>query len=436
MTLPQQLAQDAEFARRILAGESAAIAHREYVYPTFGYSDPTSRRAASIVKGSPHDCVSGTDIEEKLNHSEFRQNADGTAVAIIPASLRVMTQEELFQVCGVDATQWLVKAFRVNKWESANREGVITQLFQVRADLAPIAQSDWLAVLREELLDLVRKGAPRYAPIKRAAHKGERYLYELSLADLHVGKYAWAEETGGEDYDSDIASERLRESVIGLIAKAKGFPIERILWVVGNDLLQADNERNETTKGTRQDVDTRYKRVFRTACDLQVWAIEQLREVAPVDVIVVPGNHDQLSAFHVGMFLEAWFRRAKDVGIDNGANLRKYYCYGATLLGLTHGNEEKPADLPLIMAVEQPKLWAEAIHREWHLGHMHTRRETRYTAGDTHKGIAVRVLPSLCSTDWWHYGKGYVGGPKAAEAYLYEYRSGYTGHFSHNIIPS
>jgi len=432
MALFEQLAKDAELVRRIHAGQSAAAAHREYVAPTFGYGEITTRRAVALIKGAPH--ASRSAAVPRIGHSEFRQNADGTAVVTIPASLRIMTEDELLDVCQIDRSRWRVKALRANKWEQANAEGVITQLFQIRADLVPIENGAWLTALREELLDLVRKGAPRYPAIRRSPIKGERYLYELSLADLHIGKYAWAEETGGDDYDTDIASERLRVAVMALIEKAKSFPIERILWVVGNDLLQADNERNETTRGTRQDVDTRYKRVFRIACDLQVWAIERLREVAPVDVLVVPGNHDQLSAFHVGMFLEAWFRHAKDVSIDNAAALRKYYRYGRNLLGFAHGNEEKPADLPLIMAVEEKRQWAETSHHEWHLGHYHTRRETRYTAGDTHKGVVVRILPSLCGADAWHHSRGYIGGPKAAEAYLYEYRGGYAGHFSHNII--
>lgn len=443
MTHLETLTTDPTFIQRVHSGESGPSIHRNYVAEKFGCSGPTTRRARSIVLGKPHSCLQSKAADSDSpptapQPTSFTQHPNGTATAIgpamvRPATFRVMSLDDLLTICDVDRDRWEVKDYKVNKWESGNAEGEITQLFQVKASLIPIVGGDRVRAMREEITELVRLGAPKYAKQKRERTKGsERYLFEMSMADLHIGKYAWSEEVGA-DYDTDIASQRFSAALESLSQKASGFPVDRILYVVGNDLLQIDNERNETTRGTRQDTDTRYKKVFRVACELQILAVQRLMEIAPVDVVVVPGNHDQLAAFHVGEFLDAWFRYCDDVTVDNGANLRKYYRYGKNLIGLTHGNEERHADLPLIMAQERASDWAETISREWHCGHMHKRKQTKYVAGDTHNGVSVRILPSLSGTDWWHHSRGYVGGMKAAEAYLHEFNTGYAGHFSYNL---
>jgi hypothetical protein len=112
---------------------------------------------------------------------------------------------------------------------------------------------------------------------------------------------------------------------------------------------------------------------------------------------------------------------------------RKYVEYGTNLIGFVHGDEIKAASLPLLMAQDNPVAWSRTRVREWHIGHFHARRETRFTAGDTIGGVSVRVLPSLCSADAWHAMKGYVGNSRAMEAYLWHHERGYTGHFSSNV---
>jgi hypothetical protein len=167
------------------------------------------------------------------------------------------------------------------------------------------------------------------------------------------------------------------------------------------------------------------------------WAADQMKVRAPVKIIVVPGNHDRQSAYCIGEVLGAWYAGSNDtaVTVDNRHRLRKYHRYGATLLGFTHGSEEKQSDLPLIMANEAKEDWALTMHHEWHTGHLHKAKETRYTAADSFGGVRVRILPSLSGHDAWHFSKGYNSERRAAESYLFHYRTGYAGHFSSNVMP-
>lgn len=284
-----------------------------------------------------------------------------------------------------------------------------------------------LSDIRKETLDrAVRKPKQKWVP------EEERHLLEISPVDLHVGKYAWGEEAG-EDYDIEIAEKVFTDAIEDILHRASVYAVEKIVLVVGNDLLQTDTLQGTTTAGTYVDTDSRYIKSFRRARAINSWAIHRCAEMAPVEVQIVPGNHDSLTAFHIGEVLEAEFQRDPRVAVCNSAKRRKYLRYGVTLLGWTHGNEEKPQDLPLIMAQEEPESWGQTQHREWHVGHLHKMKETRYTAGDSFNGVRVRILPSLCAPDAWHYSKGFVKERRACEAYLWNKAQGYAGHFSSNV---
>jgi hypothetical protein len=294
-------------------------------------------------------------------------------------------------------------------------------------------QSQTLQTLRDLIVGDIRAASSGRTekPRMKWVPEADRFLLEIAPVDLHVGKLAWGEETG-HDYDIRIAEQVFTDAIDEILHRASRDPLEQIVLVVGNDLLQTDNLAGTTTAGTYVDTDTRYIKAFRRAVAINRWAIQRCSGLAPVVVKIIPGNHDRLTAFHVGDVLAASFAHDPSVTVDNSPTLRKYHRYGPTLLGWTHGSEEKAADLPLIMAQEQAKAWSETEHREWHVGHLHKAKETRYTAGDSFNGVRVRILPSLCGPDAWHYQKGFVHERRACEAYLFSRSKGYAGHYSAN----
>lgn len=282
-----------------------------------------------------------------------------------------------------------------------------------------------VAQLRDDLIAEVRrivaatplaKGAPKPPP-------SHGLLHVLAPVDLHVGKLAWEPETG-EDFDSTIATARLRKATERLLSMAQPYGVREQILVVGNDLLQVDNLLQSTTAGTLQDTDSRYRKMFRLSVRLMAETIRRMLEIAPVKVLVVPGNHDVLATFHVGEVLAAMFDQVKGVTIDAALRPRLYHRHGLNLLGFCHGHEEGHATLPLIMAQEQPAAWAETKYREFLIGHFHHRKQTQFIAGDTFNGVRVSILPTLTGTDSWHARKGYIGEPKASESRLYDAADG------------
>jgi hypothetical protein len=284
----------------------------------------------------------------------------------------------------------------------------------------------------EELIARMAKHAPKYKTIRFTRPK-DPHLLEISCFDVHFGSLAWHEETG-EDYDLKISERVFVNAVEELLSYTAGYPVEQILFPIGQDFLHIDDPSHTTVHDTRLgDVDSRYMKILTTASMACVQAIDRMQQVAPVHILAVPGNHDRQSALTLCWYLDSWYRKCKQVHIDRSPKLRKYFRYGKTLLGFTHGDEEKQAALPAIMASEAKALWAETEHHEWHIGHWHKRRQVHYIGADSHIGVQVRVLPSLSGTDYWHYVKGYVNKNRAAEAYLWSKDRAYTGHFSSSV---
>lgn len=356
---------------------------------------------------------------------------------------------DALKAANIDLDKWEIKDFIVNKWDMAakkdteiegdpkkpsawRRQIVVTELWQVKVWLR-LKDKNPIKTALDNILQKIGKHAPKYPKI-RAKPKG-KHLLEISLFDSHFGKLAWGRETG-QDYDLKIAQSIYQRAVEDLLNKTSTFGIERILFPVGQDFFHIDDTTNTTPKGgNRLDVDGRLGKIFDTGCESVVRALELCLAVAPVDVIWVPGNHDRQTSMYLCKFLKAWFRSIPErISIDDSPKFRKYKLYGINLLGFTHGDAEKHTALPTIMAGEEPALWAQSQFREWHLGHFHRKKETSYSVGDSHVGVLVRVLPSLCGTDAWHYEMGYVKNRRSAEAYLWNRDEGYAGHLASNVI--
>lgn len=359
-------------------------------------------------------------------------NGSDSSQVITCRSTTIRTLEAALIEAKVDREIWEDERHVINKWDivAKGKDGMIaTELWQVKVWLKrkhPYA----FATAMDAVLAKISEKAPKYPPLPKRKVT-DPIMVEISLCDVHFGKLAWAAETGS-NYDLKIARAVWKNAIEDILALVDTQQIERFLFVVGNDFFHFDNMASTTTAGTPQDADGRYPKVIQTGFEGLTWAIDLLGGMAPVDITLVPGNHDYLASYHIVRELKAWYRHAKHITVDDGPSSRKYVRYGCSLLGFTHGNDEKHDRLPSIMATEAKELWAATTHHEWHLGHRHISKATSHQSVDTHEGCVVRILPSLTGVDSWHFKKGYIG-RRAAEAYLWHKARGYLGHFSVNV---
>lgn len=408
-------------------------------------------RESGLVPDDPVNAKTG----KRTSSREFKENVKrGEADVTIVTNKRIKTLPQLLAVCEVDANEWEVVSYEINKWEVGTKDkqidmswkdGVATgkskgsgkifvePLFQVKAKLAKRKLATDLGLQKQAILKELEDYAPVVRSIARKqVRKSKETLLEICIFDPHFGKLAWREETD-EDYDLKIAEKRVKDSVQTLLSRVNLDSVERILLPIGNDLINIDNRHNTTFAGTPQDSDCRYMKIIKTVRRILIEVIDELTEIAPVDVIIVPGNHDTTSSFMMGEILEAFYSRNKRVNIDNAPKLRKYYQYGLNSIQFTHGDQEKHESLGLIFANEQPRLWADTKFRFAQLGHFHKNKKINYVSVDEHQGFQVQVLPSLSGTDFWHKSKGY-NSMKQAKAMLFSPNEGLIGEFTTSII--
>ena len=272
--------------------------------------------------------------------------------------------------------------------------------------------------VKDEFLEVLKTIVP--APKKRAHAKLDvnPIVYEISLPDIHYGK----------DTDDNVttAEENFMSSVRELHERAAGLNIQRFLLPIGNDGMNSEGMRKTTTKGTPQSDSIDWQKSFMGYTKLIINAANYLAEYAPVDIVIVQGNHDFERMFYAGEVLAAWFKNDEEVTVDNGLDSRKYYEYGVNMLMFTHGDKEKAAEMPLIMATEKPLMFSRTKFREVHCGHLHKEMVNEY------RGIKVRFIPSICANDSWHKLMGYQS-LRCAQAYIWNKEKGCEGYLQVNI---
>lgn len=396
--------------------------HQEH--PTLG------SRAIAIQLGTHKDTVlkyweSGSPVTAP-SVSESNEITGDTWTVSLPKT-RICTLEELVSHCKIDLSIWLVEKFQANKWEMGYKDkesnpGTIP-LFQVKAFLRKKKEVVDARRELEELKALAKQFARAPMRIKHSPAPTGNML-EIDMPDLHAGKLAWGEETGGPNYDTKLAEQVFRKAFEQLLARASGYTFDEVLFIVGNDLLQSDTPEGQTYSGTPVSCDGRYQKTFRIVRTLIIECIERLREIARVKVVMISGNHDRMSVWHLGDSLECYFHKYDDVEIDNSPRNRKYHRFGKVMLMFAHGDKGKIQEYPMTMAIEEPEMFGQTKFRECHTGHKHKKMDSKIPQVDEKLGVRVRILSALCPADDWHAEEGYVGNLRSAEGFIWNRHEG------------
>lgn len=401
-------------------------------------------KLADAVSQKPAKVTSAQSKPEFIESDE--RNGDERTVNKV-VNQRIKTLAELAEVCEINTDEWEIYRWKCGAWQTGMKppavgcggatsdkcdeghhpwhrdsdEPIYSQQFVVQAWMrlkkVLIAARSELDALRAKALE----HTPQYPkPLKRTSGSG--ILAEYSLSDHHFGALIWGQETGGDDYDTRLARIVWEQALSYLIQRSDGFQPDEAMLVLGNDQQNADNRGGTTERGTPQTMDSRYQKVFSVSRDASIWAIDTLlSKYKKVRVVMVPGNHDPLSTWHLGDSLISWYRQCNRVTIDNRPLFRKYCEYGVNMLLFVHGHGGKLEDYGKTMAAEQAEMWGRTKWREAHTGDKHHRRVIELS------GATVRILPSLRPPDAWSSENNHVGSIRAAEAYLWSETEGLIG---------
>ena len=308
--------------------------------------------------------------------------------------------------------------------------------------------------IRSGMIEEMKQYAPKYPQIVRPASSREPNLLVVDPADVHIGKLVDAYSCGNNEYDIEKAVKQLVKGVISLTEKAKGFYIDQIVFVIGNDILHIDNVHNTTTKGTKQDTHGKFWHMFLAAKQAYIKIIEHLTAIADVTVVFNPSNHDYTSGWMLADSIYSWFNNNKAVKFGANNHLidmrhRKYVVYGSNLLGFTHGDGAAEKDLATIMQYEARQEWGTTKFAYMYAHHLHHKIRNVYTpekvslekdlTGVTvlHTGLAINpsrstyieTIRSPSPPDEYHAKFGYLNA-QAVEAFVHSATRGQVARFT------
>lgn len=253
-------------------------------------------------------------------------------------------------------------------------------------------------------------------PISYTVPKMEKAEYNVvvGMTDLHYLKLA-ADDFGNITYNREIARKKLFETQKDLIGQITKFgKPEKFTVIAGSDGIHIDNPLQTTTAGTPQAnaTDGIWHIEIGNYIDIQCDYIDLFAKIAPVDVVVVPGNHDQNTTYLLGAFLKKYYEKAnKDVKVlQSFTSQRTFIPYGKFCLVFQHGDNVSPNRLEKEM---HKVIMSEAF--QWGIkstdtvfyhfsGHVH-HEATKDLGGN----VVQIVLPAVCPPDKWHTMSQYVG---------------------------
>jgi hypothetical protein len=316
----------------------------------------------------------------------------------------------LLKAHGYDNKVWELVSARNNIWNTYSKNDGVLTLYSSKITVKPRTETS-----AEEIRSFLDTFSRTYTPpVVCIQPPGNRtYMLEVPHMDLHLGKLGWSPESGA-NYDYKIAKDLYLRCIQDTINKTQGYRIEKIMLVFGSDFFHIDTPNQTTTAGTHQDTDLRGYKMFEEGFSVVVTAIDMLRQIAPVQLITIPGNHDYETSLKAAHSLHSWYRNEKDVIIDKSPFPRKYIEYGQALIGYAHGDKEKTR-INRIMQVEAREAWGRTRYHEWHLGHWHSEK----MQGEDIGGILIRHISSVCGPDAYHAQSGFVGSIRKAQSFVW-----------------
>jgi len=420
-----------------------------------GYCSKCKKETKGQSRGVQHRCsICCKHTTKGIENKQETFSSDGySAQYVVSSEKRITSIDELESLCTFDKNVWKIvkweqeagvsEGYRKDKKTSWHiHDGKVTgdvedsgkmlvvplHSFRVRIWLSRKTDEIRNNLIVNEFTVKALKVSPVHKKIKYEKVK-DGNLFELSLPDMQLGRLVAAEDAGF-DLSPEIQIKRANLVVDKLISYCNNFEIERIVFPVGNDFFDTNNEVMATAHGTPQDDDVRWKRTYKLGCEFVVGTILKMQEFAKVDVMVIPGNHDQDKIWHLGEYVSAWFHNSKNVSVDNRPMKRKYYGFYKNLIGFTHGYFEKNNKLDSLMAYEVPELWAASTNREWHLGDKHHKVDMILKTNELENGVVIRIISSLATPSVWEFDKGFVGSKKAGEAFLWHKDHGVIAQFT------
>jgi len=354
------------------------------------------------------------DVQPKNKVVEFKEDLEnGTAEIKGVFSTEPRSAEEIIELLKIDTKKWKLSSY----WNKEKGDGWFISAMVIAKK--PEA--------KDMLADVIANFKPEYQSITDifTNNKFDRDCVGIiSTQDLHFGKE-----------DNEDIVEHFKSAIESLVHRAyASCKLNKIVYVIGGDLLNMDTFSGSTTSGTPVDNGQRAQQAYKEAFDALFWSINYLKQFCDnLHVVYVPGNHDRLSSYHMAHALSKCFDPEDfNVYFDVEYSERKVVVYGKNFFAFEHGDVSKK-NTGLVYATEFPLCWGHTIYRTCYTGHFHSKKTTEFITENEHNGFSIKHLPSLCSTDYWHYHNKYIGSKRQAVMEIHDIEKGKVSEFTYTV---
>ena len=286
----------------------------------------------------------------------------------------------------------------------------------VKTDRDKQKQLEALKEAAEALKSEIPKADPEPAP--KSSNDDLCACYVLS--DAHIGMLAFEEETGGDNWDTDIAEETLSRW-IGAAVDAVPDAHTGLLIQLG-DWLHFDGMVPETPASKHAlDTDTRFQLLVRVAIRTLRRVISMmLRKHQHVHVIMADANHDPASGAWLREMFAVLYEDDPRITIDTSADTYYAFQWGDVSIFAHHGHKSKIGSLSSIFAGKFRELFGATTYSYAHVGHLHhqqlkedtmmiTEQHSTLAAPDAYAAKGGYISKRSASTIIYHRKFGEVG---------------------------
>jgi len=343
---------------------------------------------------------------------EFKENLEeGTAEIKGIAFAEPKSAEEIIRILKIDTDKWKLSSY----WNKQHKDYWLVSAMVTQKQLEA---KDFLA-------ETIKSFKPVYKPIAEVFINNKfdnPTVGILSIQDLHFGK------EGNLDIVKDF-----KECITNLVMKSyMSHNLEKIVYVIGGDLLNMDTFSGLTTKGTPVDSDLRAQDAYNEAFDAMFWSVNFIKQFCKeLEVVYLPGNHDRLSSYHLVHALSKCFTQEISITFNATYAERKVITWGENFFAFEHGDVTKK-NTPLVYATEFPLQWGMTSFRTCYTGHFHSKKVVEFVTDNEVHGFSIKHLPSLSKTDYWHYHNKFTGAKRQAVMEIHDLTKGKVSEFTYN----
>lgn len=326
---------------------------------------------------------------------------------------------------GYDHNVWEFQYITTSTWMQHTKEQTTKQLYAVKFKVKPIIKENiTLNEALEEAIKEFREKIPKYTKKELKEKKLElddNKLLECPPVELHLGELSHQIDTG-ENYDIKIAQDRFNKIIDAIIERNKYEKCSTLLFSVGGDFFNSDNNFDTTNRGTQQYNDTRWRKLYLVGLKLMKNALIRLsNEFNRIDVQLVSGNHDLTTSFYLYIALAQAFTNSDKITFKEDYKEVQCYKFNDCMIVTTHGDRNVKRTMQSVVN-EFADIYGRTKYRELHMGHLHSTQELKEEIG-----IIPRRISSPKGIGNWEYNERFGNTIEKHEIFIWEKGVGLTG---------